>query len=425
MKIKTILLGAAATLLATASCAYATEAMYHTHKPKKHVVITHVVKKKTIVVANACSILGSDLINIPGTSTCIKIYGQVSGTVFGGSTLSATEIGVMKDQKEDEKHTGLNSEARIGLESYAPSSMGPIHARIEARGNLRNGLGYLSYGTHFPNGAPVVYGQNAHLNIHYAYAELGGLRLGVDETIFNYWANNFSGVENDSILNPTAGASLNAISYTFSNRKGVSAILGLESSDRTEKVASKKQDFDGSIHNSTKPETASLVAGIKFDQAWGDIIGLVAYDGYYKKSSGKLRVDGHINNRLSIFGLAAVKSIKDSYGLNEDNTTFTRYSTWSPYGDWDGKWEAMIGGAYVVNPKVTFNAQAGYTAAKTAAVSADFVYEIAKNFTITPELSYVAWNDDKEIKNTEGVVLKNNLKGKHEVQTMLKLRYKF
>ncbi|MCF3424418.1 porin, partial [Escherichia coli] len=86
------------------------------------------------------------------------------------------------------------------------------------------------------------------------------------------------------------------------------------------------------------------------------------YDGFYNKSSGKLRVDGHINNRLSIFGLAAVKSIKDSYGLNEDNTTFTRYSTWSPYGDWDGKWEAMIGGAYVVNPKVTFNAQAGYTA---------------------------------------------------------------
>lgn len=429
MKLKTMLLGTAATLLVTAGSAYANEAATSAHKTKKHNVVKIVVKKpapvikKTIVVAkNACSVFGPGAINVPGTSSCLKIYGQVNGAIYGGSTLSPD---FLANKKENKKHLGLNSHGRIGLEVYAPSSLGNIHARIEARGNLGNGLGYISYGDH-DSGMIIDNGKSdPHLAIHYAYAELGGLRLGVDETIFNYWANNFSGVENDSILNPTAGASLNAISYTFSNRKGVSAILGLESSDRTEKVASKKQDFDGSIHNSTKPETASLVAGIKFDQAWGDIIGLVAYDGYYKKSSGKLRVDGHINNRLSIFGLAAVKSIKDSYGLNEDNTTFTRYSTWSPYGDWDGKWEAMIGGAYVVNPKVTFNAQAGYTAAKTAAVSADFVYEIAKNFTITPELSYVAWNDDKEIKNTEGVVLKNNLKGKHEVQTMLKLRYKF
>ncbi len=423
MKIKNILLGTAATLLATASCAYATEAA---HKTRRHVVVKPVTKKTVVVVNNACSIFGPGLINIPGTNTCIKIYGQISGTVFGGSTLSATEIGVMKDQKEDEKHTGLNSEARIGLESYVPSSMGPIHARIEARGNLRNGLGYLSYGAHFPNGSPVVYGQNAHLNIHYAYAELGALRLGVDESIFNYWTNNFGGVENDSILNPAAHTPLNAISYRFSNHKGMSAIIGLESSDRAISSLNEFNDYYHSIHNSNKPEAASLIAGVKFEQNWGDVIGVAAYDSYFKKSSAKIRIDRNINNRLNVFGLAAVKTIKDTFSYDDATMgKFSRYSNWSPYGDWDGKWEAMIGGAYVVNPNVTFNAQAGYTEAKTAAASANFVYEVAKNFTVTPELSYISWNDDKTLNFYKHIVAESNLKGRHEVQAMLKICYKF
>ena len=420
-----MLLGTAATLLITASSAYAHEAPASTHKAKKHVVVKHVAKKTVVIAKNACSIFGPGFINVPGTSSCLKLYGKISGTVFGGSTLSQS---FFNNEKENKKHIGIDSQGRIGVEAYAPSSLGNIHARIEARGNLGNGLGYISYGGHDSAMITDNGKSDPHLAIHYAYAELGGLRLGVDETIFNYWANNFSGVENDSILNPTAGGSLNAISYTFSNHKGVSAILGLESSDRTEKVASKKQDFDGSIHNSTKPETASLVAGIKFDQAWGDIIGVAAYDGFYNKSSGKLRIDGNINNRFSVFGLAAVKSIKDSFGLNYaegKKSTFTRYSNWSPYGDWDGKWEAMIGGAYVVNPNVTFNAQAGYTEAKTAAASANFVYEVAKNFTVTPELSYISWNDDKTLNFYKHIVAESNLKGRHEVQAMLKICYKF
>ena len=421
MKLKTMLLGTAATLLITASSAYAHEAPASTHKAKKHVVVKHVAKKTVVIAKNACSIFGPGFINVPGTSSCLKLYGKISGTVFGGSTLSQS---FFNNEKENKKHIGIDSQGRIGVEAYAPSSLGTVHARIEARGDLKNGLGYTNY-----SDAPNYEGEgiNSYTKIHYAYAELGGLRLGVDESIFNYWANNFSGVENDAILNPSAHTPLNAISYTFSNHKGMSAILGLESSDRDEKHANKDKDFDGSIHNSSKPERANLVAGVKFDQAWGDIIGVAAYDGFYNKSSGKLRIDGNINNRFSVFGLAAVKSIKDSFGLNYaegKKSTFTRYSNWSPYGDWDGKWEAMIGGAYVVNPNVTFNAQAGYTAAKTTAVSADFVYEIAKNFTITPELSYVAWNDNKEIKHN-GIVLNNHLKGKHQVQALVELSYKF
>src|SRR5699024_5883196 len=134
-------------------------------------------------------------------------------------------------------------------------------------------------------------------------------------------------------------------------------------------------DIFKQIKNTSSPESASLVGGLKCTQDWGDLIALGAYDSYYSSSSFKLRIDNKINSRLNLFALAALKSMKDSYALlhmnlhTDDVETaiggFTRFSNWSRYGDWDGAWQTMIGGSYIYSPQLIFNTQLGYSAAKT------------------------------------------------------------
>lgn len=411
MKLRTMLFGTAVSVLASTTLANAVEKHKSaTESTKFKIEVNKSVKKvspkakKIIVAKNACSAFGDDFFTIPGTSSCIKIYGKVMATAINGSADDLTIF-------ERQKHTDVTNEGRLGVESLTASALGNIHTRFEVRGKLGMGKGYANDG---------VNGNHLNATIHFAYAEVGGLRFGVDESIFNYWANNFGGVEHDGALNPLAGSTVDAISYTASNKKGLSAIVGLE---RYQHVV--VPPHVANILNK-QTDNASLVAGIKYQQPWGDLIGVAAYDANFKTSSAKIRLDKNINSQFNVFALAAVKSFKDPYKkINDDS--FERLNALSPYGDWDGKWEAIAGATYTINPKLAFNTQLGYTQAKTSSAAASLVYTIAKGFTITPEISYMAWDDTTKVNlNRNSVTLaKNRLQGKHQVTGLIKLAYKF
>jgi len=63
---------------------------------------------------------------------------------------------------------------------------------------------------------------------HFAYIELGGLRVGVDESIFWHWTGYLGKVLNDDVVDPGMFQRTNVLSYTFSADNGFSAIIGVE-----------------------------------------------------------------------------------------------------------------------------------------------------------------------------------------------------
>lgn len=432
MKFKNTLLSVLTILLATAYTASAADFVRTFHKKTFH--------------PNACKALGDNFINIPGTSTCINIYGQITAAAVSGKPVIRKGL-VWNEYIAPKRTTGINNEGRIGFETASPSSLGPIHTRVEMRGNLGFGLGYIDAVNKDTDFEDTYHGNNLKAQIHFAYADIGQWRFGIDESIFNYWTNNFGTVENDSTLNPMANTPLDSISYKFKMPYNISAIIGIERSSSLRPAINVIDipDFNlpfYSLHMvNNENENANLVAGLKYNCRFGDISGVVAYDGTFKKTSAKLRIDHIVNKRLNLFGLVAAKTINDVYipvrVANRENLpprdqipAFLRYSQLSPYGDWGGKWEVVAGGSYIVNPKTTFNAQIGYTGAQTAAASANIVYTLAKNFTITPELSYIGWHDSSTHYASFGgvckdIILNNVLKGKHEIQALVKLRYKF
>lgn len=458
MNIKSILLSTTATLLLTIASASAQAekaeqsaskqpAVHHAEKTKhkekaaahhkKKVVVNTPVKKvivKAPVVANtvlrSCNAFGPGYFTIPGTSTCLKFNGRLLGDLMLGSTLNADYFTTFKTKTD--ARAGISFQGRLGASTMTKTSLGNLHTYAELRGGYGSGLGFIGLADQEKREA-----ESNNVKIHFAYAEIGGVRFGIDESIFNTWTGVFGAVENNTILNPLVGTVMGTVNYTFNAKNGVSAIIGAETYNKS--VDKLQRDGHTTVADPRRlGEDLNLVAGVKYAQGWGDIIAAAAYDGYYESLSGRLRVDGKINDRMTLWAMASVKNLKDHLIVptvkdangNESvdplfNTVyFLRNSVRSPYADWDGRWQGLVGGTYKITPKADFNAQLGFTSVNTVAASADIEYKLANGFVIVPELSYVAWHDNTSL--VDGSNTRTNfLKGKHEIQALLHVEYKF
>ncbi|MDN5249445.1 MAG: porin [Alphaproteobacteria bacterium] len=469
MNIKSILLSTTATLLLTIASASAQaekteqsankqQAVHHAEKTKHEAKAKHKAKtvehhkkkaavnkpvKKVIVkapvVANtvlrSCNAFGPGYFTIPGTSTCLKFNGRLLGDLMLGSTLNADYFTTFKTNTD--ARAGISFQGRLGASTMTATSLGRLHTYAELRGGYGSGLGFIGLADQEKREA-----ESNGVKVHFAYAEIGGVRFGIDESIFNTWTGVFGAVENNTILNPLVGTVMGTVNYTFNAKNGVSAIIGAETYNKS--VDGLQRD---GIHKVTdtrrKGEDINLVAGIKYMQGWGDIIAAAAYDGYYESLSGRLRVDGKINDRMTLWAMASVKNLKDAHILDtrskdaagnpvtsEENLLgdkyFLRNSVRSPYADWDGRWQGLVGATYKMTPKADINGQLGFTSVNTVAASANIEYRLANGFVIVPELSYVAWHDNTTFTAPDEKKERTNfLKGKHEIQALLHVGYKF
>lgn len=410
MKIKNILLCSAATLLVTATAANAEAAKVVANKA--HVVKKHVVKKKVVKapVKSAAANADAGYISVPGTSSAVKIYGRVAEQATYGDALAQSEA-IANHSKH---RIALDTSARIGFETKSNTSLGVVHSKFEIHGDIDTTK------NNNDKGKIYHYTDNLHTQIHFAYVEIGGIRFGIDESIFTTFPGGFGNVNNDGILNNFEdGQVVSAVSYTKAWNNGFSAIAGLEMYDRS--ASPKKISYEEKGYNA-----ANFVGGVKYEQGWGDIVGVAAYDGQHKSKSARVRVDGKINDKLSLFALGSIKTLDDDYKrvTIDGKDKFYRNNDISLYSNWDGKWELIAGGSYSITPALSFNAQAGVTEAKTVAASADLNYEIAHNFFISPEIAYISWNDDSKHKFGE-IEATNAMKGKHQVQALLYVCKKF
>ncbi|WP_208432105.1 porin, partial [Bartonella alsatica] len=140
------------------------------------------------------------------------------------------------------------------------------------------------------------------------------------------------------------------------------------------------------------------------------------------KWAGKVRADFNVNDRFNLWVMAGYKNGLDYYTVNE-NDELSRKST-TIYANWGGKWAAWAGATYKLTPKANLNAQVSYSAVKTFATSVNIAYTLVPGFVITPELTYVNWDDDRIVtdKNNDEKHLFNK---KSAFQGMIRLQRSF
>ncbi|WP_375620343.1 MULTISPECIES: porin [unclassified Bartonella] len=354
-----------------------------------HAASTVIAEPEPVEYIRVCDAYGKGYFYIPGTETCMRLSGNVRTDFIGGDNVDATTETELKNKR---KTYGASSRLTLVFQAASETEMGTLRSYARIYSNWGDGR------------------DNAGAKLAAAYIELGGFRVGLDDTIFNSWTGGYGNVLNDDSIAPAGITRTNFISYTFSGDTGFSAIIGAELGNNSATLPGiggyyiDKDDKLVSITEDTLPSkaiknyTPNVVLGIKFMQKWGGFSAVAAYDAYYKKWAGKVRADFNINDRFNLWVMAGYKSGLDYYTVKENSDELSRNST-TIYANWGGKWAAWAGATYKLTPKANLNAQVSYSAVKTFATSVNIAYTLVPGFVITPELTYVSWNDDRIVKD--------------------------
>ncbi|MEI8699995.1 porin [Mesorhizobium sp. ISC15] len=358
MNIKSLLLGSAAALVAVSGARAADAVVVAEPEPAEYVRI--------------CDVYGAGYFYIPGTETCLRIGGYVRYDIgvgdvgsFDGATSADVEDGGSNDT--------YYKKARFALKTWTgqETELGTLKTYTETRFNFQNNnrdagaVGALN-----PAG-------NTGASLNFAWIQLGGLRVGKDESAFDTFIGYAGNVIQDTLV-PYGGFDTNVVQYYFDAGNGFSAVISLE-----EGSGGGVDGFYGvGTIDSYVPH---VVGGVKWTQGWGAITGVIAYDSNYEEVSGKVRLDITPMENLSLF-------IIGGYGT-DDNLTDPTYAFAAGgrgfYKPWDGNWAVWGGGTYTFNEKTSFNLQVSYDEGENLGIAANVAYDVVPGLTITAEVDYV------------------------------------
>jgi hypothetical protein len=298
---------------------------------------------EAVEYVRVCDAYGEGFFYIPGTETCLKIGGYVRYDVNGGELLGL-------DTDGDELGDAFDKSARFDLQvsTSSETDYGTLSTYAEVA---------ITYGDQRDDTTieidPVT---GTSTELFFAYIDLAGLRIGLDDSVFSQFTDYAGDVINDDLIE-YGPFETTLISYTYDAGNGFSAVVSLED-----------DEGEGSGY------VPDVVAGVKYSKDDFGISGVVGYDESIREVAGKVRLDGKVGE-VSLFAMLG-------YGSKLDAGEESRFKSWG--GDW-----AVWGGASApLGEKATFNVQLSYDDAKNLAAVANVDYELASGFTITPEAAY-------------------------------------
>ncbi|MER9327706.1 porin [Mesorhizobium sp. M0152] len=390
MNIKSLLLGSAAALIAVSGARAADAVVVAEPEPAEYVKI--------------CDVYGAGYFYIPGTETCLRIGGYIRYDIGVGDvgSFDGARTGDTEDASENDTYW---KRARFTLKTWTgqETELGTLKTYTETRFNFGNSQASADSVTNpdgsvtfFPNAAG-----NSGVSLNFAWIQLGGLRVGKDESAFDTFIGYAGNVIQDTLV-PYGDFDTNVIQYYFDAGNGFSAVLSLEEGAGG--------GVDGSYGVGTIDSyVPHVVGGVKWTQGWGAITGVVAYDSNYEEVAGKVRLDVNATNELSLFLMAG-------YGT-DDNLSDPTYAFAAGgrgfYKQWGGNWAVWGGGTYKFNEKTSFNLQASYDEWKNLGIAANVAYDIVPGFTVTAEVDYLNAGkfDDADFSNWTHATKKSNIGG--------------
>ena len=362
MNIKSLLLGSAAALVAV-SGARAADAII-------------VAEPEPVEYVRVCDAFGTGYFYIPGTETCLRISGYVRFDVFGGELFentSATGDGTYN----------INTRFTLRTSTASETELGTLRTYTETRFNFadNNYTGGFNAAGAFVPGTGYIHGTSVSLN--FAWIQLGGLRVGKDESFFTTWTGYAGAVINDTPLGGYGPFDTNLISYTYTGgafRAGIALEQGVTdvtyTSGGTVRAGWGIDDY-----------MPHVVVGLGATFGMVDLSAVAAWDSRDGATTGgwagKIRADVNINDAFSLFAMLM-------YGENESG-----YTTWGNGGAGFDTFGVSAGGSYAFSDKGAFNFEVDWTESNGAvvddewAITANIAYELVPGLTVTPEIQYV------------------------------------
>ncbi|TIV66625.1 MAG: porin, partial [Mesorhizobium sp.] len=309
---------------------------------------------------------------IPGTETCLRIGGYVRYDIGVGDVGSFDGASSVDHEDGDVQDTFYKN-ARFTLKTWTnqETELGTLKTYTETRWNFgnRNTYGIADDPATLVDETFSNPAGNKGTSLNFAWIQLGGLRVGKDESAFDTFIGYAGNVIQDTIV-PYGDFDTNVVQYYFDAGNGFSAVVSLE---------------EGSgVIGTIDSYVPHVVGGVKWTQGWGAISGVIAYDSNYEEVAGKARLDVNVNDAISLFIMAG-------YGTDDNLSD----PTWAIpaggrgfYKQWGGNWAVWGGGTYKFNEKTSFNIQASADDDKNYGVAANIAYDIVPGFTVTAEVDW-------------------------------------
>ncbi|WP_054313049.1 porin [Mesorhizobium sp. 1M-11] len=374
MNIKSLLLGCAAALIAVPPSHAADAVVVAEAEPAEPVKI--------------CDVYGPGYFYIPGTETCLRIGGYVRYDIGLGDGGTFDGVNHVPDQMGKGTHSTWKKQARLQLDTSTgqETEFGTLKTFTITRFDFGNSGGDYAD----PDGSgPLLPGtrwraRNKDITLIAAWIQLGGLRVGKDDSAFDAFIDYAGNVIQDSLI-PYGGFDSNVVQYNFDGGNGLSGVISLE-----------QGSDDGSGDNSIDSYVPNVVGGVKYKQSWGTLTAVGAYDSNYEEWAGKARLDVTLAQGFDVFVLAG-------YGTD-------RNAPRNFFKEWGGNWAIWAGGTYAVNNMTSLNAQVSYDGSRNLALAANVKYDIVPGFRVTAEADYLHVGA-KDGYSWSGAVKKNNVGG--------------
>ncbi|MEV8746683.1 porin, partial [Mesorhizobium ciceri] len=308
-----------------------------------------------------CDVYGAGYFYIPGTETCLRVGGYVRYDI-GGGDLGSFDGAKAADHQDGDDHNTWLKNTRFTLKTWTgqETELGTLKTYTETRFNFGDDNAFED----------VNAAHNRDVSLNFAWIQLGGLRVGKDESAFDTFVGYAGNVINDTLV-PYGDFDTNVVQYYFDAGNGFSAVVSLE---------------EGNANDTIDSYVPHVVGGVKYTQGWGAITGVVAYDSNYEEVAGKVRLDVNVSNELSLFIMGGYGSDDN---LNDNLSNHVDANGRGFYKMWGGNWAVWGGGTYKFNEKTSFNAQVSADDWKNVGVAANIAYDVVPGFTVTAEVDYL------------------------------------
>lgn len=349
MKLKSLLFGTAAALVATTGARAADAIVYAEPEPMEYVRI--------------CDVYGAGFFYIPGTETCLQISGYVWYQISANSNWD---------------YWAKSVRARVNFDARTDTAWGLLRSYIRVQGSW-------DPANQVADAARVsLLTTDGEAFIDQAFLELGGLRMGYTESawvasqsagVAQYGSHSWSGL--------SYGYQQRAlISYTFTGGNGFAATLSLEDDGNTNFMpdivlaAMVNQGWGGAwvkagYDEDLGPAVGARAAGLSGVDGWGVQAGMQL--NVPNSPGSSFRLIGYYANNANAFSVGSRWSVLASYG-HQINPQLFASAGFQWFGDTNygaaGNPNAWQGELNVVwTPVTQFEVRAEYNYFKASGVS--------------------------------------------------------
>lgn len=290
MKLKSLLLGSAAAMMAVSGVATANAAD-----------AVFAAEPEPMEYVKVCDTYGKGFFYIPGTETCLKFSGYVRSEF------------IWTDNGAGGETTDWRYRGRLNIDARNETDWGTLRSQLRIQGDGRGGA-------------------DANAVIDRALISLGGLRLGYSDTYFTtHHGYGWQYAANDGYYDYDQAVFLD---YTFA-ANGFSATVGVQDSTSVAAVA-------------TGSDTYDPYAGAAYAGSWGRVAGSIIYDSSADELAYKASIDIKAIENLGIHAWYSADNggtryvtgyvapgVEWQWGVDLAYTVNSQFTVWAGYTDAD------------------------------------------------------------------------------------------